>query len=445
MAIKKEFENAKDWYINSYDEFAGKLNGQSETFYTDLRKDALAKISELGFPTTKNENWKYTNVSSLLKNNFKPAATLPPVQVDENKIHQKLFTGFEYNLMVFVNGIYNEALSHIDDLPAGVIIDSFNNVLKSNPELIEKHVKDYSKFVTAFDALNTAYATDGVVIIVPDGKMVERPLQVLYINGDENNAVLSSPKNLIVVGKNAYASVISNYAGLVEDKYFSNINTEVHVDENGNLDLYKIQNESNNAYHIERVEAHQEKQSVFSHYNISFGGELVRNDINSTMNDEFVETNYYGLYLGSEKQHIDNHTFVDHAKPNCESNELYKGILDDKSRGVFNGRILVRKDAQKTNAYQSNKAVLLSKTATIDTKPELEIYADDVKCSHGATVGHLDDTAYFYIRSRGVPSDLAKSMLIRAFADDVVEQVKIEELRDQLNHMIFEHLHRVEV
>lgn len=445
MALKKEFENAKDWYIDSYKSFSGKLNGQTETFYTGLRKNAIEKIGELGFPTTKNENWKYTNISPLLKNNFTPAASLPAVEVSEDDITKKLFTGFEYNLMVFINGIYNKELSHIDEIPEGVTIDSFNNILKSNPGLIEEHVKDRSKFITAFDALNTAYATDGIVVIVPDGKIVEKPLQVLFVNGDKDNAVLSSPKNLFVIGKNAQASVITSYSDNFDTAYFSNINTEVTVGENGHFDLYKIQNESNKAYHIERVEAHQEKQSVFSHYNISFGGALVRNDINSTMDDEFIETNYYGLYLGSEKQHIDNHTFVDHAKPNCESNELYKGILDDKSRGVFNGRILVRKDAQKTNAYQSNKAVLLSKSATIDTKPELEIYADDVKCSHGATVGHLDDTAYFYIRSRGIPSDLAKSMLIRAFADDVVEQIKIEQLRDQVNHMIFEHLHRVEI
>jgi Fe-S cluster assembly protein SufD len=178
---------------------------------------------------------------------------------------------------------------------------------------------------------------------------------------------------------------------------------------------------------------------------MSFGGKLVRSDINSTLDNENITTNYYGLYLGSGKQHIDNHTFVNHAKPNCESNELYKGILDDESRGVFNGKIWVEKDAQKTNAYQSNKTILLSKKASIDTKPQLEIYADDVKCSHGATVGHLDDQAYFYIRSRGVSPEVAKSMLIRAFVDDVVESIKIENLKEQLNHMIFKHLHRIEI
>ncbi len=445
MAVKKEFEQAKNWYVNSYPDFRGKLNGQTDSFYTELRNNAITKFGELDFPTTKNEHWKYTNVSPLLKNNFVPASNLPAVAVNKETVESKLFTGFECHLMVFVNGVFNEEFSNIKELTNGVTVDSFNNVLKNRPELIQEHVKSSDEFVTAFDALNTAYASDGIVVIVPDGKVVDTPVQAVFINGDKDNAVLSSPKNLIVVGKNAQATVITSYSGTSENSYFSNINTEVHLDENGIFDLYKIQNESNTAYHIEHLEAYQEKQSVFSHHNFSFGGGLVRNDINAAMNDEFIETNYFGLYLGNEKQHIDNHTFMDHAKPNCESNELYKGILDDNSRGVFNGRILVRKDAQKTNAYQSNKAVLLTKTAKIDTKPELEIYADDVKCSHGATVGRLDDTAYFYIRSRGVPADLAKSMLIRAFADDVVEKVKIEPLRDQVNHLIFEHLHRVEI
>ena len=199
------------------------------------------------------------------------------------------------------------------------------------------------------------------------------------------------------------------------------------------------------SFHIEKVQAIQKKNSVFNHYNINFGGAIVRNDINTLHDDQNIETHYYGLYLAHGKQHVDNHTFIDHAKPNCMSNELYKGILDDNSRGVFNGKIIVRKDAQKTNAYQQNKTILLSKSATIDTKPQLEIFADDVKCSHGATVGHLDDTSEFYIRSRGVPQELAKSMLIRAFANDVIDTVKIEPLKEQINHMIFEHLHRVEI
>ncbi|MDP3582705.1 MAG: Fe-S cluster assembly protein SufD, partial [Ignavibacteria bacterium] len=252
-------------------------------------------------------------------------------------------------------------------------------------------------------------------------------------------------RNLIVAGKGSQVSVIANYSGASEKTYLNNIVTEIFVEENAIVNLYKVQNESDEAYHIEKVQAKQSKNSVLNHYNITFGGAIVRNDINSVLDGENIETHYYGLYMVNGNQHVDNHTFVDHAKPNCMSNELYKGILDDNARGVFNGKIIVRQDAQKTNAYQQNKTILLSKTATIDTKPQLEIFADDVKCSHGATVGHLDDVSEFYIRSRGVPQELAKSMLIRAFANDVIETIKIEPLKEQINHMIFEHLHKVEV
>ncbi len=445
MAVKKEFESAKNWYLQSFPDFANKLNGQKETFYNELRNDAIEKLREMDFPTLKNEEWKYTNVSPILKNNFIPANNLNKIELTVEDIKSKLFGDFDYHLMVFVNGIYDASLSSVGELPPGVVIDSFNNVVRNQPEIIETYLRNHSKVITAFDTLNTAFTVDGAVVIVPDGKVVDKPLQVLYLNGRDDEMVLSAPRNLIIAGKNSQVSIIANYEAQSDNPYFSNITTEVLAEENAIVDLYKIQNESNNAFHIERVEAHQSKQSVFSHYNISFGGKLVRNDINSEMNGECIETNYFGLYLGSEDQHIDNHTLVDHAKPNCESNELYKGILDDKSRGVFNGKIMVRKDAQKTNAYQSNKTVLLSKEATIDTKPQLEIYADDVKCSHGATIGHLDDTAYFYIRSRGVTAEIAKSMLIRAFANDVIEKIKIEPLKEQLNHLIFEHLHRVEI
>ncbi|MBU1096170.1 MAG: Fe-S cluster assembly protein SufD [Bacteroidetes bacterium] len=445
MAIKKEIDSAKEWYLNGFEEFKSKLNGQTKTFFTELRNDAIDQLGKINFPTSKDEEWKYTNVSPLLKNNFIPANLINHSIVDSTAVNSKIFKGFDSYLLVFVNGVYNSNLSNIAELPEGIVVDSFNNVLKTKPELIEKHVRAFSKTNNAFDALNTAFTTDGLVVILPEGKTLEKPIQALYLNGNNENTVLSSPRNLIVAGKNSQVSIIANYQAVSENPYFSNITTEVFADESSVVDLYKIQNESMKAFHIERVETYQNKKSVFSHYNISFGGRLVRNDINTKLDDEFIETHYYGLYLGSKDQHIDNHTYMDHAKPNCESNEIYKGILDDSSRGVFNGKIMVRKDAQKTNAYQSNKTVLLSKEAKIDTKPQLEIYADDVKCSHGATVGHLDDTAYFYIRSRGIPADLAKSILIRAFVSDVVETLKIEELREQINHLIFEHLHRVEI
>ena len=440
-----ESQSSKEWYLSNFKPFEEKLNGQSKSFLHDIRKEALKQLAEIDFPTNKNEEWKYTNVSPILKHNFVPAVNSVLPEYSKDQIKEFLFNAFDYHLLVFVNGIFSEELSEISELPNGVIVGSLKKIYEENPELIDGYINKLSKIDNAFNALNTLYALDGLIAIVPDGMIIEKPIQVLYLNSSDKESVLSMPRNLIVAGKNSQLSVIANYRGFNGKIYFSNIITEVFVDEYAIVDLCKVQNENLESYHIEKVQAYQKKNSVFNHYNINFGGAIVRNDINSVLDAENIETHYYGLYMANEKQHMDNHTFIDHTKPNCMSNEVYKGILDDHSRGVFNGKIIVRKDAQKTNAYQQNKTILLSKTATIDTKPQLEIFADDVKCSHGATVGHLDETSEFYIRSRGVPQELAKSMLIRAFANDVIETLKIEPLKEQINHMIFEHLHRIEI
>ena len=440
-----ESQNKIEWYVSNFKSFEEKLNGQSKSFLHDIRKEALKQLAELDFPTNKNEEWKYTNISPILKHNFIPAINTVLPKFSHSEVKELLFKGFDYHLLVFVNGIYSEEFSEIGELPKGVVLGSLDKITKENPKLIDGYINKLSKIDNAFNALNTAYASDGLVLIVPEGKIIKKPIQVLYLNSSDKELVLAMPRNLIIAGKNSQVSVIANYRGYGEKVYFSNIITEVFVDECAVVDLCKVQNENLESYHIEKVQAHQKKNSLFNHYNVTFGGAIVRNDINSLLDGENIETHYYGLYMANGKQHVDNHTFIDHAKPNCMSNELYKGILDDNSRGVFNGKIIVRQDAQKTNAYQQNKTILLSKTATIDTKPQLEIFADDVKCSHGATVGKLDETSEFYIRSRGVPQELAKSMLIRAFANDVIETIKIDPLKEQINHMIFEHLHRVEI
>lgn len=437
--------NSKEFYIENFKTYEGKLNGDSKSFLHQIRKDALKQFAETSFPTLRNEEWKYTDVTPIVKQNFTPAVNSVSEKFTKEQINKFLFKDFDCHLLVFVNGIFSEGLSSIGDLPKGAAVGSLRKLSNENPSVIDSYIGKLSRIDNAFNALNTAYAADGLVVVVPDGKIIEKPIQVLFLSSSADEIMLSSPRNLIVAGKNSQVSVIANYRGASEKTYLNNIVTEIFVGENALVNLYKIQNETDEAYHIEKVQAKQSKSSVLNHYNITFGGAIVRNDINSVHNGENIETHYYGLYMINGKQHVDNHTFIDHAKPNCMSNELYKGILDDNARGVFNGKIIVRQDAQKTNAYQQNKTILLSKTATIDTKPQLEIFADDVKCSHGATVGHLDDVSEFYIRSRGVPQELAKSMLIRAFANDVIETIKIEPLKEQINHMIFEHLHKVEV
>lgn len=437
--------NSKQFYIDSFKKLENSLNGESKLFIHQLRKEALNQFENSNFPTQKNEEWKYTDVTSITKQNFVPAFNSIELKTTKEEIAKYLFKDIDCYLLVFINGIYREELSSVNDIPKGVIISNLRKITTENPVFVEKFLGKLAVVENAFNSLNTAYSVDGLVVFVPEGKVVEKPIQVLYLNSSEKEEVLSSPRNLIVAEKNSQVSIITNYRGISERAYLSNNITEAFVDDDAIVSIYKIQNELDNAYHIDKVQAKQGTKSVFNHYNITFGGSIVRNDINTVHEGENIETHYYGLYMINGKQHVDNHTFVDHAKPNCMSNELYKGILDDNARGVFNGKIIVRQDAQKTNAYQQNKTILLSKTTTIDTKPQLEIFADDVKCSHGATVGHLDDISEFYICSRGVPQELAKSMLIRAFASDVIETIKIEPLKEQINHMIFEHLHRIEI
>ena len=443
MAVDNK--NVNQWYCDSFISFEEKLNGDKKLFTHELRREAVSRLESINFPTQKDEEWKYTNVSPILKNNFIPAGSAFLNDTVKADIEKKLFCGFDCHRLVFVNGLYNEGLSDVKPLPKGAVIGSLRDAIKNQPELIKQHFPKSREEANAFNVLNAAFNLDGLFVYLPKGTIVPNPVQVLFLNGSDNETVLSSPRNVIVAGEKSEVNIIMNYSGISDKVYFSNIMTDAAVDENAVVNIYKIQNENENSYHIEKVEVYQNRSSLFNHYSMIFGGAIVRNDINSKLDGENCECHYYGLYLGNNKQHIDNHTFVDHAKPNCLSNELYKGILDGNSRGVFNGKIMVRPDAQKTNAYQSNKTILLSDKAVIDTKPQLEIFADDVKCSHGATIGHLDETADYYIRSRGIPADLAKSMLIRAFANDVIESIKLPELKEKLNHMIFDHLNRVEI
>lgn len=435
----------KNYLVEKFSDFEKKLNGESKFFIHEIRKESIKKFESIDFPTTKNEEWKFTDVSSIIKNKFVPSIILEKETVGKDKVEKIVFKNFDYHLLTFVNGIYEPTLSKIDKLPNKVFVGSINEFQKVQPEKFAEHYNKISKNETAFSLLNTSFANDGFVIYVPQNATIEMPIQVLFLTGSSKENILSVPRNLIIAEENSQVSVIVKYDGINGNKYFSNIVTEIFIGENAIVDYYKVQNENDDSYHIEKIQALQKSKSGFNQFNIAFGGELVRNDINSQLDGENIETHFYGLYMINGKQHVDNHTFVDHAKPNCMSNELYKGILDENAHGVFNGKIIVRTDAQKTNAYQQNKTILLSKSAKIDTKPQLEIFADDVKCSHGATVGHLDEISEFYIRSRGVPQELAKSMLIRAFANDVIETIKISELKDQINHMIFDHLHKIEI
>ena len=433
----------KDWYLKSFEKFESSLNGEMASDFHKVRKNAIRAFAEMDFPTIKNEDWKYTNIEPLLNYNFIPAEKKTKLNLED--ISKYLIPGLKAKTIVFINGQFSEKLSSLnhDIEKLGIKIDSFANMVKRVPELVNKYFAKYAKLNNGFIALNTAFAKDGAFIYVPDEITVNDPIHILNLNGGEDDNLLSQPRNLIIAGKNSRVKILETYNSISNNANFTNVVTEVIADEGSNIDLYRIQDESLNSFQVSLTQVEQKKHSVFTVYTMTTGGALVRNDVNSVLDDEGCETHLYGLYITDGSQHVDNHTMMDHAKPHCLSNELYKGVLNGKSRAVFNGKVLVRPDAQKTNAYQSNKNILLSPDAKVDTKPQLEIFADDVKCSHGATVGQLDEESLFYLCSRGIPKDMARSILIRAFANDVFEEIKIDEVHEHINNLIFSKLKNV--
>ncbi len=410
-------------------------------FISQLQSESKSKLSSVKFPTLKTEEWKYTNLKSLLGSEFIHSAELEEFKITSEDVEKVKSINFENYLLVFVNGVLKKELSDFQELQNKILISTIPESIANNKTIVEKHLSKIAVNKTAFDYLNLSNFVDGLFIQIPDNVVLEKPIQILNITGSMGKPTFVPTRNLFVVGKNSEATIVQKYVGKGE-KYFNNISSEVFIDTNGTLNIYKIELENENSYHVDKTDVLQSRDSNFNHFNFSFGGKLVRNDINTELADENIECTLNGLYIANGKQHIDNSTFINHAKPHCTSNELYKGILDDKSRGVFSGKILVERDAQLTNAYQNNNTILLSDDATVDTKPQLEIYADDVKCTHGATVGQLDESAMFYILSRGIPRDKARAMLITAFAESVVTGVKIEALRNELNSLINENLNR---
>jgi Fe-S cluster assembly protein SufD len=431
--------NIVDWYVSNYKQFENNLNGHRNIPFYEIRKNAISNFEKLGFPTTKNEEWKYTNISPILKQEFvfsKPVAKIEPAMIERFK-----FSGMDENVLVFLNGRYSKEFSSLKNLEQSIIIEGLTEAQQKYPQLVNQHLAKYADFNNeTFTALNTAFTFDGLFIYIPQNIIVESPIHLLYLSDESDEIYLSNHRNLIVIEENSQAKFVDTYNHVAENTYFLNLVTEIFVGKHALVEHVKIQDESPRAFHISNCQIHQERESNFSHINIDLGASLVRNNLNIRLNGEQVESHLIGFYLGKGTQHIDNHTLVDHAYPNCYSNELYKGILDVKSHGVFNGKILVRKDAQKTNAYQDNKNLLLTDDATINTKPQLEIFADDVKCSHGATVGQLDEEALFYLRSRGINMDKALSILRYAFAKDVFDYIKIESVSEKLDQILHQRM-----
>ena len=419
----------------------GRMNGEAKSAVHLVRQQALERFDKLGFPTIRHEEWKYSNVKNLVNQAFEFNAV---TNFSAKDLEEMSIPNLEGNILYFINGIYNTELSTIVSPDSELQILTFAEAAKAQPELVEQYFNKYSDYQdNAFTALNTAFAQNGVFVHVPDNKVVAQPVILRFISDARTLNVASQPRNLIVVGKRSEVQIAEAYRSFGDNASFTNAVTEFIVGEESNVHYYKIQNESDKSYHIGTTSVLQAGKSVFTANTVTANGGFVRNNLNIKIDGEYAEANMFGLYIPNGKQHIDNHTAVDHAKPNSNSNELYKGILKGKSTGVFNGKIFVRQDAQKTNAFQSCKNVLLSEDASMNTKPQLEIWADDVKCSHGTTTGQLNDDALFYMQARGISKDSARALLTLAFAQDVIDKFEIVAIKEYLQALIEEKIYQV--
>ena len=435
-AVKKD---SREKFIELFRLYENSINGQKDYAGHAIQNTAIQRFSnDVDFPTRRNEDWKYTNVAELLQVQYQQPKLVDITSAD---ISPFLFEGLDAYLLVFVNGKYNKILSS-DELSKKIIVQDISAGLQEDG-LTKATASEYlnkwaSKEKNPFIVLNTAFAQNGIFINVPDGLVVDRPVHILNIAFTKDEALVISPQKIIVVGENSKLTVIETYHNInnSQQTYFTNTVTQLVLKRNAVVDHCRIQNDGENAFFINNTEVEQMRDSTYSSYVVDLGGKLVRNNLSSILKDSGTTTNFYGIYLGIDKQHIDNQTFVDHAYPNCNSNELYKGILTDNAKGVFNGKIMVRPDAQKTNAFQKNHSLVLSKGASMNSKPQLEIFADDVKCSHGATIGQLNEDALYYMRSRGLSKKEAISVLKQAFLTEITDLIKIDPVREKVEQMI---------
>jgi Fe-S cluster assembly protein SufD len=427
-------------YYNLYRENIGRIAESSSQFINSFREPAIEKYRLLGIPTKKNETYKYTNLDTFFNHEYKSYLTPSIADFEKAEDFRCDITDLDAYGIVLLNGFYPTLNEKLRELPGGIWIGSLNEASKKFGDLIEKH---YSKYANpdsdGLVHLNTAMASDGVFIYVPEGVVLKRPIQIVnLVQSDED--IFNQHRNLIIVDKNADVTLIICDHTLSPQKFLTNAVTEIHVGENSHFDIIRVQNEHNNAGKITHTFIHQDRYSNASSTNITLHGGLVRNSTHHFLGGVGAECYSSGLFLADKWQHVDNFVNVDHAFPNCTSNQLFKGVLDDMSTGAFNGRIFVHQDAQGTIAYQKNNNILLTDDSKMDTKPQLEIYADDVKCSHGATVGQLDGDALFYLRSRGISLREARLMLMFGFAHEVIQNIKVEALRDRMDKLVMQRL-----
>lgn len=423
-------------YASELVSLAARTLGNAKPWVRSLRDDAARQFAELGFPSARHEDWKYTNVAPLEKAGFKPA-TAGLNGATRDQVQSVGFADLAAYRLVFVNGHYSPALSAPGDLPKGLRIASIADTLHGAPDLLAGHLGHYvTPRTTNFAMLNTAFLADGAYIHIDKGTTIAHPVHLVFLTTPEGESLLIQPRNLVIAEEGSSATIVEQYATIGTARYFTNAVTEVTVGPGAKIEHYRLQQESTAAYHIGGLYVQQNHDSRFASHAFDLGGLLVRNDLVNTLAAEGAECVLNGLYIVDGRGHVDNHTHVDHLKPHGTSREFYKGVLDGRARAVFNGRVVVHANAQQTDAQQMNNNLLLSRDAEVDTKPQLEIYADDVKCSHGATVGQLDEDSLFYLRARGVDEAAARDLLTFAFANDILARIGLAPIRRQLEEQL---------
>jgi Fe-S cluster assembly protein SufD len=427
-----------DAYLEKFSRFETQA-GQPK-WLLPIRKAGLARFGELGLPTLRHEDWRFTNVAAIAKLGFKPAFDASE-EVTSDQLDGFAFAKLPGSRLVFVNGLFAPNLSSVKNLPVGVKAGSLAAALISDTAVIEKHLGRYAQPAdNGFAALNQAFFLDGGFVHIPAGTIVEEPIQFVQVATAKQNGATFHPRNLVIAEANSQVTILENYVALGAGSYFTNTVTELFAGDSARLELVKFQDEATDAFHIAAFHGEFGRASNVSVHSFALGAKLSRNNIRTKLAGEGLECILNGLYITRNEQLADHHMVVEHAQPNCASHEYFNGILDDKSRGVFHGRILVQQIAQKTDAKQTNKNLLLSDNAIANTKPQLEIYADDVKCTHGATIGQLNEESIFYLRSRGIGPETARRMLIHAFAGEIIERIKHEPAREELDKLVWERL-----
>lgn len=441
QTLNKPIAAEADSRLAAFDRLEAVFAKQQPAWLFPLRKAGISQFAELGFPTLHDEDWRFTNVAPAAKLPFLPMTEPAASTVTIADLKQFPFSDQPGSRLVFVDGHYAASLSQLTELPAGVKVASLKQALSTDSALIEKHLTRYSSGETnALTALNTAFFTDGLFVHVPKNAVVEQPVQVIYLSTATETGSTTHVRNLIIADANAKITLIESYVSLAKAPYVTSAVTEMVVGDNAWVEHVKYQDEAPDAYHFAALHGVFGRTSKAWTHSIALGSKLARYNLRTKLDGEGLEAILNGLYLTRNEQVIDHHMIVEHAKPHCASHEYFNGILDDKSKGVFHGRILVKQDAQKTDAKQTNRNLLLSDDATADAKPQLEIYADDVKCTHGATIGQMNEEQIFYLRARGIGEKTARRMLMHAFAGEIIDRVQTDAVREELDKIVWDRL-----